>query len=641
MLRPVRVRIGPLRGRSAPRHRHRPSRAEAVRAPAAGTVTFVGSVPTHGLTVTIATADGYAVTLTHLGAAPVAKGASVDEGATGRDCRPERETAEHPRPYVHLGIRVAADEHGYVDPLSLLPARARRRRRLPPPAPSPHRHRLPPAPAPPPVGSAASACLAGPRPRPTAAPTRAPRPAARSIPHRVAGSPPTSVGGAVVPDRQAVGRRAEARRARITRCSRAAGQRSASAERPARTAVAGSAPRAPGSSAAGSEERFGAGRGRRSPSDTGPRPTTPAAGSRPSPGRRPSCARAATATAVAIVGAARRSCSRSPLSRRRSPPTGALSPSVESTAMRYYVTTPIYYVNSTPHIGHAYTTIAADVVVRHHRQRGEDTFFLTGVDEHASKVRASRPSRDSTPQEYADRDRPSLAGAARSPQRDERLLHPDDRRRPQGSSSRISCSGSTTTATSTRTSTPASTASAARRSRPRTSSSTASARCTTSSRSGSRRRTGSSGSRRTRTGCSSSTTSGRTSCCPAFRYNEARSFIAGGLQDFSISRAGQPWGVPIPWDPGQVAYVWADALVNYLSALDVRAPGRGPARPLLARPSGTCSPRTSSASTASTGRRCCSRPATTCRTSCSSTATCSSTTARSRSRSATSSTRST
>jgi len=54
--------------------------------------------------------------------------------------------------------------------------------------------------------------------------------------------------------------------------------------------------------------------------------------------------------------------------------------------MSFYLTTPIYYVNSTPHIGHAYTTLAADILVRHHRQRGEDTFFLTGTDEHASKV---------------------------------------------------------------------------------------------------------------------------------------------------------------------------------------------------------------------------------------------------------------
>ncbi len=89
----------------------------------------------------------------------------------------------------------------------------------------------------------------------------------------------------------------------------------------------------------------------------------------------------------------------------------------------------------------------------------------------------------------------------------------------------------------------------------------------------SRRRTTSSGCPRTRSGCWRSTTSGPTSCCPSFRYNEARSFIAGGLQDFSISRAGQPWGIPLPWDESQVAYVWADALVNYLSALSYARPG--------------------------------------------------------------------
>ena len=83
-------------------------------------------------------------------------------------------------------------------------------------------------------------------------------------------------------------------------------------------------------------------------------------------------------------------------------------------------------------------------------------------------------------------------------------------------------------------------------------------------------------------GCSRSTTRGRTSCCRGFRFNEARSFIAGGLQDFSISRAGQPWGIPLPWDESQVAYVWADALVNYLSALTYARPGRGPARRVLA-----------------------------------------------------------
>src|SRR5262249_18354843 len=56
-------------------------------------------------------------------------------------------------------------------------------------------------------------------------------------------------------------------------------------------------------------------------------------------------------------------------------------PLVSLTVMRYYLTTPIYYVNASPHIGHAYTTIAADALVRHHKQRGDETFFLTGTDE--------------------------------------------------------------------------------------------------------------------------------------------------------------------------------------------------------------------------------------------------------------------
>ena len=60
---------------------------------------------------------------------------------------------------------------------------------------------------------------------------------------------------------------------------------------------------------------------------------------------------------------------------------------------------------------------------------------------------------------------------------------------------------------------------------------------------------------------------------PDFRRNEARSFIAGGLEDFSLSRAGQPWGVPVPWDREQVVYVWVDALINYLSALTYARPG--------------------------------------------------------------------
>ena len=71
--------------------------------------------------------------------------------------------------------------------------------------------------------------------------------------------------------------------------------------------------------------------------------------------------------------------------------------------MAFYVTTPIYYVNAAPHLGHAYTTIGADILARHHRQRGEDVFFLTGTDEHGEPVAQVAEREGITPKELADR----------------------------------------------------------------------------------------------------------------------------------------------------------------------------------------------------------------------------------------------
>jgi methionyl-tRNA synthetase len=69
---------------------------------------------------------------------------------------------------------------------------------------------------------------------------------------------------------------------------------------------------------------------------------------------------------------------------------------------RFYVTTPIYYVNDEPHIGHAYTTILADVVARFHRSLGDETYFLTGTDEHGQKVQQAAEKRGVSPQEHVD-----------------------------------------------------------------------------------------------------------------------------------------------------------------------------------------------------------------------------------------------
>src|SRR4051794_5073736 len=95
---------------------------EAVVAPAAGTVTFSGTVPGSGRVVTVTTADGLAVTLTHLGSIEVAAGAAVAEGDPVGSVGPSGDP-EVAGPYLHLGIRVAAEPQGYRDPLSVLPVR--------------------------------------------------------------------------------------------------------------------------------------------------------------------------------------------------------------------------------------------------------------------------------------------------------------------------------------------------------------------------------------------------------------------------------------------------------------------------------------------------------------------------------------
>ena len=70
--------------------------------------------------------------------------------------------------------------------------------------------------------------------------------------------------------------------------------------------------------------------------------------------------------------------------------------------MKFYITTPIYYVNDKPHIGHAYTTITADVLARHHREQGDEVFLLTGTDEHGSKIAEAAQKAGQEPQEFCD-----------------------------------------------------------------------------------------------------------------------------------------------------------------------------------------------------------------------------------------------
>lgn len=75
---------------------------------------------------------------------------------------------------------------------------------------------------------------------------------------------------------------------------------------------------------------------------------------------------------------------------------------MSATPKSFYVTTPIFYVNDAPHIGHAYTEVASDVLARWHRQRGENSFLLTGTDEHGEKILRTAAANKTTPQAWAD-----------------------------------------------------------------------------------------------------------------------------------------------------------------------------------------------------------------------------------------------
>src|SRR6185437_16538651 len=78
-------------------------------------------------------------------------------------------------------------------------------------------------------------------------------------------------------------------------------------------------------------------------------------------------------------------------------------PSAIDMSNRYYLTTPIYYPNAEPHIGHVYTTLAADTIARYHRLAGDDTFFLTGTDEHGIKMVKTAAEQQIEPAALADR----------------------------------------------------------------------------------------------------------------------------------------------------------------------------------------------------------------------------------------------
>ena len=232
----------------------------------------------------------------------------------------------------------------------------------------------------------------------------------------------------------------------------------------------------------------------------------------------------------------------------------------------FYVTTPIYYVNDVPHIGHAYTTVAADVLARWRRLNGDKVFFLTGTDEHGQKVAQAAEARGMDPQAHADDIIPRWRELLDLLQiSNDDFIRTTERRhtvRVQEFMQRLYDQGDLYKATY------------------------AGPYCVR---------------------CEAYYTveelldgelcpihrrpverleqenwffrlskyapdllalyaDNPTFVQPAVRLNEVRSFVEGGLDDISASRSAFEWGVPVPWEPGHVFYVWFDALLNYVTA---------------------------------------------------------------------------
>jgi methionyl-tRNA synthetase len=233
---------------------------------------------------------------------------------------------------------------------------------------------------------------------------------------------------------------------------------------------------------------------------------------------------------------------------------------------KFYLTTPIYYVNDVPHIGHAYTTIASDVLARYKRLAGYEVMFLTGTDEHGIKIERSAREHGVSPQQWVD----AISAQFRSLWERLNISHDDFIRTSQPRHTRVAqavfqkayekgdiykglyegwyCIPDETFL------------------------------------------------------LESEVKDGKCPICgrpiewiteeayffrlskyqdwileyiethpsfiqPVSRRNEVLSFVRGGLRDLCVSRSTFTWGIPVPFDPSQVIYVWIDALTNYITAV--------------------------------------------------------------------------
>jgi methionyl-tRNA synthetase len=232
----------------------------------------------------------------------------------------------------------------------------------------------------------------------------------------------------------------------------------------------------------------------------------------------------------------------------------------------FYITTPIYYINARPHIGHAYTTMLADALARSRRLLGQDVFFLTGTDEHGQKVERAAQKAGVPTVTFAD----EMAGAFRqmctdlSITNDDfiRTTEPRHRRASQELWRRVAANGDIYKGdyegwycTVDEVFVP--------------DTQLVDGRCPTCGSKVERLKEESYYFRLSKYEEPLLEFYGQHPefLQPDFRLNEVRTFVEAGLQDLSISRTSFQWGIPVPGDPKHVMYVWFDALTNYLTAL--------------------------------------------------------------------------
>ncbi len=241
--------------------------------------------------------------------------------------------------------------------------------------------------------------------------------------------------------------------------------------------------------------------------------------------------------------------------------------------MSFYITTAISYVNGAPHLGHAYEAIATDVIARHMRQRDPDVFFLTGTDEHGEPVADAAKDQGLEPQQLADQN----AARFRQMTRDLNISNDFFIRTTDSEHAllvqevlqRVHDNGYTHKGIYEGWYCP---------------------RCADfkveneildgnrcpihfSELTREQEENWFFELSRFQDRLETLFDEHRSFVMPVARYNEARAFIDSGLQDISLSRARLKWGVPVPWDPDHVFYVWFDALLNYYTALGYARPG--------------------------------------------------------------------